>query len=99
MPYKPRGRGQIPPYGKNFRHDRTSYHPSLASTVYVLKRDAAWFIRSDKTSHAWTIYWRVPGTGASYDTATAMGKPHRTLTLAMDKLLAGIEGGFYPAAG
>jgi hypothetical protein len=93
-----RGRGQIPSYGANFRLESLAWSPERANRAYVLKRDPAWFIRSDKTSGAWTVYWITPGTGASFETATPMGKPLPTLTKAMTRLLDGIAGGFYPAA-
>ena len=33
--------GQIPPYGKNFKHDRVgSYQPMLSDTIYVLTASA-----------------------------------------------------------
>jgi hypothetical protein len=87
--------GRIPPYGKNFRLEQTRYHPALASRVYALKRDPAWFIRSDKTSGEWQVYWRVPGTGATFDTAAPVGTPLPTLGQAMTRLLDGIAEGFY----
>jgi hypothetical protein len=82
--------GQIPKYGKNFRLEHAPYHPELASRVYALRRDPAWFIRSDKTSGIWQVYY-----GTSRNTATAMGTPLPTLGLAMTRLLDGIELGFY----
>lgn len=93
MPHR-RGRGQIPPYGADFRLESTPYHPELANRVYALKRDGFWFIRSDKTSGVWTIFY-----GGSRDTATAVAPPLPTLTAAMAKLLEGIAQGFYQAAG
>jgi hypothetical protein len=104
--------GQIPPYGANFRRVSLAYSRDLANRAYVLKRDPRWFIRSDKSSEKWTIYWI-----ASFDTAlrpveggpaeaertarythlaVAMGKPLPTFTEAMAKLLDGIRQGFYP---
>jgi len=91
--------GQIPPYGTNFRLESLSYTPDRANRAYVLKRDPAWFIRSDKTSKVWQVYWKTPGTAGSPDTATAMGTPLPTLSLAMTRLLNGIAQGFYPVAG
>lgn len=90
----PRNRGQIPPYGGNFRWESTGYHPELANRVYVLKRDATWFIQSDKTSKQWFIYH-----GTTRDSAIRMGKPLPSLTAAMAMLLDGIAQGFYDAAG
>jgi hypothetical protein len=90
--------GQIPPYGANFRLEQRSCHPVLANRAFVLKADPDWFIRSDKTSKAWQVYWKVPGTGASFETATAMlPEPLPTFGLAMARLLEGIEQGFYAA--
>jgi hypothetical protein len=86
----PRNRGQIPPYGKNFRRESLPYHPEHASRAYVLKQDSRWFIMSDKTSEVWTIY-----VGYNRAVPTAMGKPLPTLTAAMAKLLDGIAQGFY----
>ena len=88
-----RAGGQIPPYGKHFRRESVTYHPDLANRVYVLKTDGTWFLRSDKTSKVWTIFW-----GPSIETAVAMGKPLPSLTAAMAKLLDGIKQGFYQVA-
>jgi hypothetical protein len=83
--------GQIPKYGKDFKWERIpGYHPTLAHRAYVLKRDQEWFIRSDKTSERWYIF-----NGMNRDAATQMGKVWPTLTVAMAKLLTGIEQGFY----
>lgn len=86
--------GQIPTYGRNFRRESLPWSPDLANRAYVLKRDDSWFIRSDKTSERWFIFWTVPGASFS----TAMGKPMPTFTKAMAKLLEGIRLGFYPVA-
>jgi hypothetical protein len=88
-----RGRGQIPPYGKNFERKSLPYHPSLASRAYVLKQDSRWYIRSDKTSGVWTIFHTYAGT------TVPMGKSLPTFGLAMQRLLEGIDRGFYQAAG
>jgi hypothetical protein len=88
-----RGRGQIPPYGKHFRLESLPYHPSLANRAYILKRDDRWFIRSDKTSGVWTIFYIDPELSVSI----AMGKPLPTFGLAMQRLLEGIDRGFYQA--
>jgi hypothetical protein len=82
--------GQIPPYGKNFKHDRLPYHVTLASTIYVLRRDEDWFIRSDKTSKRWYIF-----NGRFRDQAINMGKVQPSMTKAMELLLDGIDQGFY----
>lgn len=90
-----RGRGQIPPYGEHFMLRSLRYHPELASRAYFLKRDVNWCIRSDKTSKVWDIWYSNP----SGPHAIRMGKPCPSLTAAMARLLAGIEGGFYQVAG
>lgn len=83
--------GQIPPYGKNFMHDRVgTWSPTMNDTVYVLKRDHDWFIRSDKTSKRWRVF-----NGPFRDSATAYGKVQSSMAKAMQLLLDGIEGGFY----
>ena len=56
--------GQIPPYGANFRRVSLAYSRDFANRLYALKQDPRWFIRSDKTSEKWTIFY-LP------DTATA----------------------------
>jgi hypothetical protein len=91
--------GQIPEYGRHFRLESLAYHPVHANRAYVLRRDPAWFIRSGKASKSWQVYWMTPGTGASYNTATAVGTPLPTLGLAMQRLLNGIDRGFYTLAG
>lgn len=92
---KRRNRGQIPPYGKNFELHSLHYHPELASRAYYLKRDVNWFIRSDKTSKVWDIWWSNP----SGPHAVRMGKPCPSLTVAMARLLEGIDRGFYQVTG
>jgi hypothetical protein len=88
--------GQIPPYGKNFRRESERYTPDLANTVYVLKRDGSWFIRSDKTSKVWRLYrWHLDH---NREMASPTGRPQPSMAKAMALLLAGIEGGFYEAA-
>ncbi|HWI69476.1 MAG TPA: hypothetical protein VNS88_14070 [Nitrospiraceae bacterium] len=82
--------GQIPKYGENFKHDRLPYHPKLASTIYILKRDEEWFIRSDKTSKHWQVFH-----GSFRDLATPMGKTQPSMTKAMQLLLDGIADGYY----
>ena len=89
--------GQIPPYGKHFRRESEPWTPDLANRVYVLKQDARWFIRSDKTSKVWRIYrWSL---GHSRELATPVGTPLPSLTAAMARLLDGISQGFYQIAG
>jgi hypothetical protein len=74
--------GQIPPYGKRgFRlsHDvPTDYTLDISHRAYVLKVDDRWSIRSTRDSHHWTVYLY----------GQAVGQPMRTLTLAMDAVLA-----------
>ncbi len=86
--------GQIPPYGKRgFRWERLPYNahydPVWENRRYVLKADGHWFIRSDHTSHVWQIF-KVTNHGF-----VAHGKPTRTLSEAMTRLLDGIAGGYY----
>jgi hypothetical protein len=83
--------GKIPPYGENFRHARVgSYHPVLSDTIYVLKVDNEWFIRSDKPSKRWYVFH-----GKNRDMATHMGKVLPNMRSAMKLLLDGIDQGFY----
>lgn len=92
-----RGRGQIPPYGKNFRLESEPWTPGLANRVYVLKRDPRWFIRSDKTSGTWRVYhWHLDH---ARELATPVGTPLGTFGEAMARLLDGIEQGFYQVTG
>lgn len=85
--------GQIPPYGKNFQRESEPWTPDLANTVYVLKRDPAWFIRSDKTSKTWRVYhWHLDH---NREMASSVGTPLPTFGLAMLRLLEGIDRGFY----
>ena len=85
--------GQIPKYGKNFRLVSLAWSPELANRAYVLKRDGRWSIRSDKTSGVWTIFYEV-----ATNVQLAMGKPLPTFGLAMNRLLEGIDRGFYQVA-
>jgi len=86
--------GQIPKYGKNFRLEQIpGYHETLAHRAYVLKHDASWFIRSDKTSERWQVFYSA--SSRMRNTAAPMGKPQPTLTRAMNLLLDGIADGFY----
>lgn len=83
--------GQIPPYGKNFKHDRVgSYHPTLSDTIYILKIDEEWFIRSDKKSKQWSLFH-----GWIRNNAVRYGKVQPSMAKAMQLLLDGIAGGFY----
>lgn len=91
-----RGRGQIPSYGANFRLESLAWSPERANRAYVLKRDAAWFIRSDKASKVWRLYhWHLDH---YREMASPVGKPQPSLAKAMALLLSGIEQGFYEAA-
>lgn len=88
--------GQIPRYGKNFRRESERWTPNLANRVYVLKRDPSWFIRSDKTSETWRVYrWHLDH---AREMATPVGTPLPTLGMAMNRLLEGIDRGFYQTA-
>lgn len=89
--------GQIPPYGEHFRRVSERWVPvNLASRVYVLKIDPAWFIRSDKTSETWHVYhWHLDH---SRELASPVGTPLSTFGEAMTRLLTGIEQGFYQVA-
>ena len=82
--------GQIPPYGVNFRRESTSWNAVFGNTIYVLKRDNEWFIRSDKKSKQWWLFH-----GMNRDMATIYGVVQPTFTKAMQLILDGIEGGFY----
>jgi len=85
--------GQIPKYGKHFRRISERWTPDLANRVYVLIRDPAWFIRSDKASKTWRVYhWHL---NHDRELATPIGTPLPTLGLAMLRLLDGIDRGFY----
>ena len=91
--------GQIPPYGKrgfrqvNLPYDQWERQNLIYSgrSRYELKADPAWFIRNTPDSHHWRIFHQFPGS-----VPVMFGQDHRTLTLAMDQLLAGIDQGFYP---
>ncbi len=70
--------GRIPPYGKNFRREPLDYSPDMANRRYVLKMDARYYTRSDKTSKVWHLFGPL---GES-------GKPATSLTTAMTAILA-----------
>jgi hypothetical protein len=82
--------GQIPKYGRDFRRESVPWTPDLANRIYVLKADPAWFIRSDKASGTWRIYWHF-----TEHLVTPVGTPLPTLGQAMTRLLDGIGQGFY----
>jgi hypothetical protein len=85
--------GQIPPYGEHFRLESEPWTPSLANRVYVLKRDPAWFIRSDKKSKTWRVYcWHLDH---ERELASPVGTPLPTFGEAMYRLLNGIALGYY----
>jgi hypothetical protein len=87
--------GQIPPYGENFRHGRVgTWNPIFSDTIYQLKANNEWFIRSDKKSKKWYVF-----VGWNRDMATRMGKVQPSLTKAMQLLLDGIAGEFYDITG
>lgn len=51
--------GQIPPYGRFFRLERAErWDPFLTHSLYVLRVDGDWLIRSDKTRKRWRVYYR-----------------------------------------
>jgi hypothetical protein len=52
--------GQIPKYGAFFRRQSVDFEPGsdLASTIYVLKLDANWHIRSNGSSDKWWVFYR-----------------------------------------
>ena len=79
--------GQIPKYGKNFRLEHIhSWSTVMAPRKYVLKSDAAWYIRSDKSSKEWGIYRTWPGQEGE-GTLPCMVGIEGTLTRAMEILL------------
>jgi hypothetical protein len=83
--------GQIPPYGKNFKHDRVgSYSPTFSDTIYVLKVDNEWFIRADKKSKRWQVFH-----GLDRIFAVPHGKVQPNMRSSMELLLDGIDQGFY----
>jgi len=86
--------GRIPPYGEHLRREPRSYHPEMSSTVYVSKRDPAWFVWSDKTSHRWWVFYRVQPEG-SPEVVVCVSRTQRTLELTMNLLVDGFQGGFY----
>lgn len=62
--------GQIPKYGANFRHERRAYSATLGSAAYVLKSDAQWEIRSDKTSKRWFVFCAGVKVSGTFSTLT-----------------------------
>lgn len=62
--------GQIPKYGANFRHERRAYSATLGSAAYVLKSDAQWEIRSDKTSKRWFVFCADVKVSGTFSTLT-----------------------------
>jgi len=83
--------GQIPPYGKNFKHDRAKgWHPVLGQAIYVLKRDNEWFIRADKGSKRWYVFH-----GYNRDMATCISRVLPNMRSAMELMIDGIDQGFY----
>jgi hypothetical protein len=77
--------GQIPKYGAHFRLGSAEWHPTLGMSLYILKKDAQWYIRSDKTSKRWYVFHNN----------THMGRVQPSLREAMSLLLDGIDQGFY----
>jgi hypothetical protein len=83
--------GQIPKYGENFKHDRVDeYSPIWGTAIYALKADERWFIRADKTSKKWCIWF-----GVDRPRATRISPAFPSLTVAMGKMLEGIKLGVY----
>lgn len=83
--------GQIPPYGKNFKHDRVgSYHPVLNDAIYVFRRDEMWFIRADKGSKRWYVFH-----GMNRNQATCVSKVQPNMRSAMELMIDGADQGFY----
>jgi hypothetical protein len=88
--------GQIPKYGRHFRRESTPWTPGLANRVYVLTRDPSWFIRSDKASKTWRVYnWHLDH---ERELAAPIGTSLPTLGMAVNRLLEGIDRGFYQTA-
>lgn len=86
--------GQIPKYGEHFALKRAAeWSPTLASSVYALKIDPRWLIRSDKTSKKWTIFFAYAEVGEAIPVSIVMP----SLGRAMGSLLSGIKEGYYAA--
>lgn len=86
--------GQIPPYGKHLRREEREWHPEMSSTVYVSKLDPRWYVRSDKTSHRWWVFFQVTDT-----VSVCVSRPQRTLKRAMELLVGGFAAGSYASQG
>jgi hypothetical protein len=83
--------GQIPQYGKNFKHGRVgSYHPVLNDTIYIFKLDEEWFIRADKGSKRWYIFH-----GMNRNQAICISKVHPNMRSVMELMINGADKGFY----
>lgn len=95
--------GQIPKYGDNFRLEHTGYDHDYSHSVYVLKSDEQWFIRSRKGSKSWRVYYTEPPSKMSgngrFDPvfATAVSPVKISLSVAMEILITGAELGYYDA--
>ena len=76
-----RGRGGIPPYGKNFHLvSADKWSPEYNSSMYAWKGDTDYYIRSDKTSKKWWVFHRgMPVSGV-----------FPSLTVAMDGFLKAV---------
>lgn len=77
--------GGIPKYGENFRRTSVGYRRGWSRTIYTLKADGAWVIQANSTSEKWLIMHHNVPVAEAVD----------TFTEAMDRLLLGIQTGFY----
>jgi hypothetical protein len=77
--------GKIPKYGAHFRLGSAEWHPEYGRSLYILKKDGSWWIRSDKTSKRWQLFHN----------SLPVGKVQPSLTEAMSLMLDGIDQGFY----
>ncbi len=70
--------GQIPSYGQHFALEPIAeYDPARAQRRYVLKADAAYWIRSDKTSKAWALYYQ----GTAFAQRTSLSEAMRVMRI------------------
>lgn len=79
-----RGRGQVPPYGKDFRLTREAYHPVYTHSAYQYRANPEYVIRAEKGSKHWWVLYR---------TAPVNEAPLPSLTRAMEFLLSLDKGG------
>ena len=95
-----RGRGAIPKYGEWVTLDHAGYDRHLSQSVYVSKRDSSWFIRSDRSSKKWWIFFTMPKNGDNYSRydpviASRVSDAFPSLTVAMEMLTMGLNLGIY----